>query len=117
MSRGLLLGADIPKRPFEIFVPRGLEDEPQPIVGKCLVPGCGATFYRGQEELWQRHVASCATRHIDELRALAPSEANKGTIFDHADRDLDLERHFREVGENMRREGRWDVLPRERTST
>lgn len=115
MSRGVILNANPSSGGnLQIIVPRGYEDE-KVLIGGCLV--CGAKFYRGQEAIWQRHVVKCATSNIDELRASAPSETNKGTIFDPADRDADLERHFREVGERMRREGRWDVKPNERADT
>lgn len=113
MSRGIILEPGA-KQGMEIIVPRGYEDETV-VIGGCLV--CGQKFYRGEEVKWQRHVVSCATSHIDELRAEVPSETNKGTIFDPADRDVELERHFRQVSETMRREGRWDVKPHERAAT
>lgn len=117
MSSGVLLGGTKPQ--LEIIVPHGYEDR-KVVVGRCVVPDakgkpCGATFYRGQEEDWQKHVVRCAQAKLDGIRAQAPSEVNKDTIF--GDRDLDLERHFRGVADNMRREGRWDVKPSERTST
>lgn len=111
LARGVILGEDRANERLQILVPRGYEDGPP--VGKCLVPGCGAVFYRGQESEWQRHVARCASAHIDELRALAPSARNARTIFAEENQDRELERHFRGVRERMAREGRKDPLPSE----
>lgn len=112
---GIVLGARNDSRP-SILLPRSCADlaAPAPRVGKCLAPGCGALFYEGQEEEWQSHTARCGQSKLDEIRALAPSERNKGTIFDHRDRDLEMERHFRQVRERMEAEGRMTVNPNER---
>lgn len=118
---------DASGRPFnaqhEIIVPAHLADE-NVRIGVCTV--CSAKrardglpplkFHRGEEEKWQTHVGRCARANMDELRAQSPIERNKGTIFDPnaSHRDPELERHFRRVGERMRRERRWDVRPSER---
>jgi hypothetical protein len=114
LARGLLLGPKNPPRALEIFVPTGYEEDRGAVVGKCLVPGCGARFYKGQEDRWQKHVGDCARRHLDEIRALAPSEKNKGTVFDPAGVDQEVAAHMRRVGRRMRREGRLTVNPNER---
>lgn len=114
MARGVLLGRDEPRRRPEILVPPEYADEPQPIVGKCLQ--CGATFYRGEVTDWVNHLSECATEHLDEIRAEAPSEANKGTLFDPANEDHELQQHFRGVAERMKREGRTETRPNERAA-
>lgn len=115
MAAGIILGTRNDHRP-SIVLPRSCADlaAPPPLVGKCLVPGCGAVFYKGHEDAWQAHTARCGEEHIDDIRAMAPSERNKGTIFDHRDRDFEMERHFRRVREDMGREGRMTVKPNER---
>ncbi len=106
-----------PKTPKGLILPPRSE---QPVVGRCKVvvnaagAMCGATFYAGQEAAWERHVGDCARKHLDEIRAQAPSQRNKGTIFDNDGRDLEIERHLHRVGERMKREGRLEVLPSER---
>lgn len=113
MARGIVLGGRTDIKP-RIFLPDSCSDiaGPGPLVGKCLAPGCGAVFYSGQEDEWQAHTARCGRAKLDEIRALAPSEKNKGTIF--ADHDVELERHFRRVRERMERDGDMTVHPHER---
>jgi len=111
-SRGVILGPQQPKPRLEILVPRGYEDAPRELFGRCHV--CDATFYRGQEALWESHVGRCARAHLDEIRAQAPSHRNKGTVFDKNEWDPEVEAHMRRVGERMVREGRMIVLPHER---
>jgi hypothetical protein len=116
MAQGVILGEGRPR--LQILVPRGFEDKP---VGRCMAcapararDGLGPlTFYAGQEEQWQAHVAACATRNLDDLRALAPSERAKGTIFAEDQQDRELEAHYAAVRERMRREGRTEVRPNE----
>lgn len=116
MAAGIILGARNDRRPTIALPPSAahLVPEAPPLVGRCLAPGCGAVFYKGEEEAWQRHTVKCGEEKLDEIRALAPSHVNKGTIFDHRDRDLEMERHFRKVREDMEREGRMTVNPNER---
>lgn len=111
MSGGHILGPqDVPRR-RRIFVPSGYED--RQIVRKCLVPGCGQEFARGQEAQAEAHAVRCARANLDTIRAMAPSEANKGTVFGPEHRDLEMEAHFREVRQRMEREGRREILPNE----
>jgi hypothetical protein len=51
---------------------------------------------------------------MELIRAEAPSEKSKGTVFDPAGRDLEIEAHMRRVGKRMLKEGRWTVNPNER---
>lgn len=111
LSGAVLLGnTEKPRK--RLMVPKGLERD-QPLVGTCLVPGCGAKFYRGEEADYQRHAEHHAKHDLDDLRALAPSETNKGTIFGEDMKDRDLERHWRGVRERMEREHRTEVRPSE----
>ena len=61
-----LLGQKIKRNPT-LYVPAGLET--RSVVGKCEVPGCGLTFYAGEEEAWQRHVGPCARKNLDAIKA------------------------------------------------
>lgn len=120
---GVILDPNGRRPPLEIIVPAHLAEE-RVKVGVCTV--CAAKraeqgepplkFYKGEEEAWQAHVGRCARANIDELRAASPSERAKGTIFDPADRDLELEKHFRGVADTMRREKRWTVRENERAA-
>lgn len=114
MARGVLLDARRrPRaRPLTILVPRGHEQEDVVIVGRCHV--CGSEFGPGEEQAWRSHVGKCARAHIDEIRASAPSERVKGTLWDPNNFDPEVDAHMREVGRRMLREGRWEVLPHER---
>lgn len=94
------------------MVPRGLEDD-RPLVGHCLFPGCGAKFYRGEEADYQRHAVGHAKRDLDAARALAPSAASAGTLFDPADVDRELQAHWRKVRGDMARERRTEVRSNE----
>jgi len=109
--RGVLLG-DAAKRPdrLTIHVPQGYEDSV--VVGKCLVPGCGAVFFRGQEALWQKHVGNCARRNMDRIQAEV--DKHRASPFHEKHWDPEVARHLRGVGEQMKREGRLEVRPSER---
>lgn len=114
MSRGVLLGPqDIPRQ-RRIYVPPGYQDEPRPVVGKCLAPGCEAVFYAGQEQQWQDHTVRCGKAKLDEIRALAPSHRNRGTVFADDGRDLEIEAHFRKVRARIEADGDYEVKPNER---
>lgn len=93
-----------------IVLPPSFNEQP---VFKCNVPGCKTVFYAGQERAYQRHVGVCARRNIDRIRAELPSEQNKGTIFDTANNDVELEQHFKGVWGRMKEEGRMEVKPNE----
>lgn len=113
MSRGVILGEQKP-RALTLYVPKGMEDRGA-LVGRCLVPGCGAKFYAGEENVWQKHVGDCARRHADRIEALRPSVKNKGTPFDPEVWDPQIEEYFRTVvGPRMKKEGRFEVKPNER---
>lgn len=112
MARGVILnGRGNPKaQGLQILVPPGLADEVV-IVGRCTVPGCGATFREGEEQAWQQHVGKCARAHIDRLHAVM-DRAGAGPLG--GDWDPEVTRHMRKVGEMMIREGRLTVKPSER---
>lgn len=100
-----LLSNQNPRR-ARLLVPAGTREARTP-VGKCLL--CGAEFPDPADYL--RHVPHCT--HIDDLRELAPSHRNRDSIFGEQYKDPELERHWRGVRENMKREGRTDVRPNE----
>lgn len=104
-SGAVILG----EKPRRIYVPPGCED--RDLVGRCLVPGCGAVFYAGQEELWQRHVGDCARRNMDRLR-----EASRRRVpaIIAEDFDPEVSAHMRRLGRRMLAEGRLEVKPSER---
>lgn len=104
MGAVILPGAQGRGRGLQILVPHGYEDV---IVGKCLVPGCGATFYQGQEQQWQRHVGDCARENMDAIR----EKMHRLSIFD--DFDPEVTAHLRKVGKRMLAERRMTVLPHE----
>lgn len=81
------------------------------VIHKCLL--CGREFYEGEVEVFHDHAAKHARKDLDDIRALAPSHINKGKLFDPAERDRDLERHWRSVRRDMKREGRTEVRPNE----
>lgn len=62
----------------------------------------------------QKHMAACAREHIDEIRAMAPSQQFKGTMFDPREWNVELEEHMARVGERMLAEGRMTMHPSER---
>lgn len=117
-TRKVILPGEERRRPsasgLTIYVPRGYESsEAAPaLIGHCLVPGCGAKFYRGEVLEWQRHVGWCAKKHDDEIRQ-ASLEARM-PVFDPENWDPEVERHMRRVGQRMLAEGRWTVKPSER---
>lgn len=105
----------------KILVPPQHADRRGALVGKCCVPqrdsgkiGCGRVFHKGEEEKWQKHVGECARANMERIMELVPSQANRGTLFDPANRDPELVRHFREVKERMIDEDRWHLLDNER---
>lgn len=111
--RGVILGEQKPQA-LTLYVPKGLEDR-GPLVGRCLIPGCGAKFYRGEGAVWQKHVGDCARRHADRVEAARPSVKDKGGPFDPNNWDPEVEAHFRtRVGPRMKEEGRLEVRPNER---
>ena len=102
-----LLGQKIKRNPT-LYVPAGLET--RSVVGKCEVPGCGLTFYAGEEEAWQRHVGPCARKNLDAIKA----ETSKLAIDNEQNWDPEVAAHMRSVGKRMLKEGRMEVLPHER---
>lgn len=105
VSGAVLLG-NTEKPHKRLFVVR----DGQPL-GECLL--CGRKFFRGEEGEYQRHAVEHAKRDLDDLRALAPSAAKKGTLFDPADVDIDLRNHWRGVRRDMAVENRTEVRPSE----
>lgn len=120
MAQGVLLDrrGGHPGRGLQILVPKGYEEGEVRIIGVChvcrLVLEKETVFGEGEEQAWQRHVGECARAHIDELRALAPSHVDKGTVFDPNEWDKELDDYMRGVGRRMLAEKRWTVKPHER---
>lgn len=109
MSRGVILGGGEPARSrLQIAVPRGYVEEQKELIGRCLVPGCGARFYAGQELAWQKHVGRCARANLDRIHAVM----EKPPLMD--DFDPEVSKHMRGVGERMLEERRLEVKPNER---
>lgn len=107
------------RRP-RLLLPPGMAREQGPLVGVCKVVVkrdgtlCGQVFHKGQEGLWERHCTSCAIGNLDLIREMAPSHANKGTIFAHERRDREVEAHMRRLKGKMLSEGRYEVKSSER---
>lgn len=95
-----------------LMVPRGYEGEPPVIVGKCHV--CDATFYRGSEDEWQRHVGECARSHLGEIMDARAEEKQRMAIFQPDAWDPEFREHMDKVGARMKREGRLVQRPNER---
>jgi hypothetical protein len=111
---GLVLPGGVQPGMRTLAVPREYVDEEQVLVGKCLVPGCGQTFYRGQEDAWQKHVGWCARRNRDAIEeTIAEIRARRG-VLDPGAWDPEIHEHMQKVGRRMRREGRLEVKPNER---
>lgn len=112
LARGVILNArGNPKaQGLQIFVPPSVADHVV-IAYCCRVPGCGATFRKGEKEAWQRHVGPCARANIDRLRAVM-DRAGAGPLGE--DFDPEVTKHMRKLGETMIREGRLTVKPSER---
>lgn len=109
--RGVVLDSTgKPARPhgLTILVPKGYEDGEKEPIGRCTVPGCGARFYAGEEQAWQRHVGSCARANLDRIR----SSIEAMPIME--DFDPEVSEHMRGVGRRMLAEGRLEVKPSER---
>lgn len=85
---------------------------PQTLVGKCHT--CDATFYRGEEEEWQRHVGRCAREHLPEILAARRAKEKRLAAFQEENWDPEWAEHQREVGKRMIREGRLVPRPNER---
>ena len=90
---------------MEIWTP-----EPEPN-GYCSVCDCDLF---GDVESMQRHMAACVRRNIDEIRAQAPSQQFKDTVFDPNTWNPEVEEYLAGVGERMLAEGRLEMLPSER---
>lgn len=119
MAQGVLLERGRrPQRSLTILVPRGHEEAPPAIFGHCwvclAVLGKETIFHAGEEQAWERHVGECARKHLDEIRALAPSHVDAGGPFDPNNWDPEVDEHMRGVGRRMLKEGRWEVKPHER---
>lgn len=114
-SRRIILPGEVAQRRagLTIYVPRGHEVDPPSITGVCNF--CGARFERkGEEAAWEQHTARCGQKHLDDIRAMAPSEVNRGTIWDENSWDPEVAEHMRKVGRRMRAEGRLETHPSER---
>jgi hypothetical protein len=116
MSRIILPNEGTPGR--TLHVPRQYAShDPEVVVGRCLVPGCerqGQPFYRGQEDLWQKHVGWCARRNRDEIEAAIQERKDRLPVFQRDAWDPEVRDHMDKVGERMKREGRLVVKPSER---
>ena len=71
-------------------------------------------FLHGTVGDMQKHMSACAREHIDEIRAAAPSQRFKDTVFDPTMWNPEVEAHLARVGERMLAEGRLEMLPSER---
>lgn len=84
--------------------------EDRVLIGRCLVPGCGAVFHSGEEVAWQRHVGPCARANLDKIHA----EMEQQAVFREENWDPEVAEHMRGVGRRMLKEGRLEVKPHER---
>lgn len=107
-----------PRHSLTILVPRGYEDIEGPVlIGVCHVCqmlGRETRFYAGEEQAWQRHVGRCARANLEEIRARAPRERQRGTPFDPDVWDPEEEAHMLRVGQRMLAEGRMELRRNER---
>ncbi len=114
-SGGIVLPGGVQPGARTLHVPREYADgEENPLVGKCLVPGCGQVFHRGQEDLWQKHVGWCARRNRDALEESIAEIRERRGVLDPDAWDPEIHEHMQKVGRRMRREGRLTVKPNER---
>lgn len=112
LARGVLLGAPSKPDRLTIHVPaQYAQYADEPLIGHCTVPGCGARFYKGQEDVWQKHVGDCARRNMDRIQAEV--DAHRASPFNERHWDPEVAQHLRKVGERMKREGRYELLPSE----
>lgn len=110
---GLILPGEAARQGVpELLVPRGYESGPRVLVGKCLV--CDATFHRGEEDEWQRHVGRCARQALPELMDARAEERKRLAVFDEENWNPDVAEHLRKVGKRMLAEGRMVLKPNER---
>jgi hypothetical protein len=124
MSELIVPGASRPRKgPITLYVPAEYADDGarrngQPLIGHCLVPTddkggtCGARFYRGEEQRWQKHVGECARKHMDVIEVLR--ERERLSIFHEDQWDPEAAAYLREVGSQMLREQRFELRPNER---
>jgi hypothetical protein len=110
---GLVLPGGVQPGMRTLAVPREYAEE-QVLVGKCLVPGCGQTFYRGQEDEWQKHVGWCARRNMDAIHETVAEIKERRGVLDPGAWDPEIHEHMQKVGRRMRKEGRLTVKPSER---
>jgi hypothetical protein len=83
-------------------------------IARCTVPGCDLVFYEGEERAYERHVGACARANMDRIRSTI--DAKHLDVFD--DWDPEVSAYMRHtVAPRMLKEGRLEVLPRERTGT
>jgi hypothetical protein len=109
---GLVLPGGVRPGGRTLHVPAGYDDGP--LVGKCLVPGCGQVFYSGQEEEWQKHVGWCAKRNVDAIREVIAERKKRQAVFQPENWDPEVREHMDKVGKRMKAEGRLTVKPNER---
>lgn len=122
MPSKLILPGDIAQRKqsLQLYVPRGHESQVQPgeRIGRCLVPDCGAIFFKGEEAAWQRHVGECARANMDKIEELAAEHRREGSVWDENNWDPEAAAHLQgPVKEAMLREGRMTLKPNERVGT
>lgn len=94
-----------------LYVPRGHETGPVVLVGVCHT--CQQRFGRGQEQEWQDHVGRCARAHLDEILHEREKQ-QKVSVFNEENWDPEVASHLKNVGRQMLKEGRLEMLPHER---
>jgi hypothetical protein len=105
---GLLLPGGVKPGPRTLHVPAQYATE------EVVLVGCGQTFYRGQEDEWQKHVGWCARKNMDAIRETVADIRERRGPLDPAAWDPEIHEHMQKVGRRMRREGRLVVKPNER---
>ena len=105
-----MAGAELAQRRSGLIVPPAYADS-RPAF-RCNV--CGSEFPNEQRHVYERHVGDCARAHEAEIQAMRPSVRNRSGPFDPETWDPEVEAHMQKVGQQMLREGRFEVKPSER---
>lgn len=96
--------------PLNIWIPHQRLEPPN---GYCSI--CDQDLWGTVGDL-QAHMSACARANLDEIRAQAPSNKNKGGPFDPDLWDPEVEEHLKKVGERMLAEGRMEMHDNERAN-
>jgi hypothetical protein len=106
MSRLILPGPQ-PRPGLTIMVPRGYEEPPK---ATCFL--CGSDFTSDTALI--RHAKTCVNDAGHDHRMEREEKNARLEIFSEEAWDPEVSAHLRKVGQQMLKEGRWEVKPNER---